>query len=164
MAIIVEDGSIVSNANSYVTEAELTQYASDRGITITGDTEQLLIKSMDYIESLSYIGVKFTIDQPLQWPRADVVIDGYYFNSDAIPKELKKGQMETALSVDAGVDPLAPVTRGKKSVSVGAVSVTYDDVSESGSTTLVRSISSSLQKLLKGGSGTSGSSFIVDRG
>jgi len=33
MAIIVEDGTIVANSNSYVTAAELKSYAVERGIT-----------------------------------------------------------------------------------------------------------------------------------
>ena len=77
--IIVEDGSVVAGANSYVTEAELTTYAADRGITLTAATDVLLIKAMDYIESLSFIGTKFSEGQSLQWPRSNVYIDGFWF-------------------------------------------------------------------------------------
>lgn len=159
MAIVVEDGSIVTGANSYVTEAELTSYAAARGITIEGDEEELLIKSMDYIESLSFIGIKNLQDQPLQWPRTDVVIDGYIVRSDTIPNELKKGQIETALSIDSGEDPLANVPRLKSSVTVGDLSVTYEKGGSA--TTVVRKISASLAKLV---TSLGGSSFVVNRG
>lgn len=158
MAIVVEDGTIVANANSYVSEATLTAYATARGITLTGDLEELLIKAMDYIESLDFIGVKYTRDQGLQWPRADVVIDYYYRDVDYIPTELTKGLMETAISIDGGEDPLSDIARQKKSVSVGEISVEYET---SSSTTTVRKINSSLAKIVKGGFG---STFSVSKG
>lgn len=159
MAIVVEDGTIVAGANSYVTEAELTTYATARGITIAGDTEELLIKAMDYIESLAYKGIKFTQDQPLQWPRANVVVDGYLIATDEIPQELKNGEMETAISIDEGEDPLADIPRVKSKTTVGPISVEYKD--GSGSTTLVRRINAQLRKLLRSAGGVA---FPVSRG
>ena len=43
-SIIVEDGSLVTGANSYISEADLTTYATDRGIVITGTNSILIIK------------------------------------------------------------------------------------------------------------------------
>jgi hypothetical protein len=160
MTIIVEDGTIVTGANSYVSEAELTAYATARGLTLSTDGEQLLIRGMDYIEAQSYKGTKFTKDQPLQWPRAGVYVDDYLVDADEIPTELKNGLMESALAIDNGQDPLADIARTTKSETVGSLSVTYAD--NASSTTIVRKISSSLRKLLGGGSG--GSQFNVGRG
>ena len=160
MAIVKEDGSIVAGANSYVTEAELTAYATARGVTLTTDTEQLLIRAMDYIESLQFIGIKLTEDQPLQWPRSDVFIDGYLIDFDEIPTELKNGLMQVAMAIDNSQDPLADIPRLKKRVKVGEVEAEYVT---SQATTIVRKISSQLRKLLLGGS-SGGSSFIVSRG
>lgn len=157
MTIIVEDGSIVSNANSYVTIAELEAYATARGVTITS-AELQLTKSMDYIERLSFIGVKSTQDQSLQWPRYNVIIDGYYLDSNVIPNELKNAQIETAMSIFAGTDPLADIPRQKKSATVGAVSVEYQGTQ---STTIVRKINTALSKLLVSNNGIS---FPVMRG
>ena len=161
MAVIVEDGNIITGANSYVTEAEVVAYAAARGTTILlADAEQLIVKSMDYIESLAFIGIKSTEAQPLQWPRYNATVDGYLIDSDEIPSELTKGQLETILAINAGNDPLTTVDRLKESVSVGSLSVTY----VSGSTTnTVKSINSALKKLLASGGG-SGISFTVKRG
>lgn len=159
MALIIENGTIVTEANSYVTTLELTAYATARGITISDDEEQLLIRAMDYIESLAYQGVKSNSEQSLQWPRYDVVIDDYLVSSDTIPNELKKGQIEVALAIDNGQDPQADIARLKSSVKVGEIAVTYE---ASQATTLVRKISNSLYKLLA--SGLSGGSFTVLRG
>lgn len=156
--IVVEDGTKVAGANSYVTEAELVAYATARGVTLTGDTEELLIKAMDYVESLEYVGVKLLYTQPLQWPRADVVLDGWYQDIDTIPSELKNGLMQVAISIDNGEDPLQDIPRRQSSVSVGSISVTYEPGSSA--TTAVPKITSQLRKLLK----SSGSSFVVLRG
>ena len=52
MALIIEDGSIVEDANSFTTDAEFVAYADARGYTLP-DTEsvrdQLQIKAMDYL-------------------------------------------------------------------------------------------------------------------
>lgn len=160
MTVTVETGAIVSGANSYVTEAGLVAYAAARGVTIAlVDAEELIVKSMDYIESLAFKGVKLTQNQPLQWPRADVYVDDYLISVDDIPSDLTKGQYEVCLAINNGEDPLADVARAQQSVKVGSLSVTY--ASGSSSTTTVRKISSALRKLLVNGG--SGSSFTVKR-
>jgi len=47
--IIVEDGSGLTTSNSYVTEAEVSTWATDRGITLTDTVAVLIIKGMDYL-------------------------------------------------------------------------------------------------------------------
>lgn len=159
MAIVIEDGSIVSTANSYVTTAELATYAADRGVTVTGTASVLLLNAMDYIESCSFIGTKKTSTQPLQWPRYEVYIDGWYFPSDDIPNELKNGQMAVALAIDAGNGPLIDLPSAVKQETVGEISVTYQDGASS--VPIVRTINAALKKLLKGGSGSN--TFVVSK-
>ena len=159
MTIIVEDGTIVDNANSYVSELDLIAYALVRGVIIASeDAEELLIKSMDYVESLGFKGIKIRQDQSLQWPRASVVIDSYLTGTDEIPDELVKGLNETALSIQNGEDPLADIARLQKGVSVGSISVEYQTGS---SVTVVRKVNSALRKLLVNAPG--GISFEVKR-
>ncbi len=149
--IVIEDGSNVAGANSYITEAELATYALDRGVTIAAaDTKVLLIESIDYLESLNYKGFKRFTDQVLQWPRLDVIVDDLLLDSDVIPTLLKDGQAEVALAIDSGESPLANIARVKQSVGVGkgAVSVTYANNSQD--TTIVRKINAKLQKLIVG--------------
>lgn len=157
--IIVEDGTIVAGANSYITEIELDTYAADRGVTVVGTKAQLLISAMDYIESLSYQGQIIQYTQPLQWPRGGVVIDGYSVPITTIPQLLKDALAETALAIDAGNSPIGDVERVKDQVTVGTISVTYSK--SAASTTIVRKISTKLKKLLS--AGNTGFSFEVDR-
>ena len=152
--IIIEDGTVVPGANSYVTEAELTTYAADRGITLTAATDVLLIKAMDYIESLAFIGDKHKESQPLQWPRDEVYIDRYYIERETIPKELKNGVYTAALAIDAELDPLRIIERATKREKVDVIEVEYMD--SAASQTIVRTISAALYKILRlGGHGSS---------
>jgi len=151
MAIVAEDGSLVTGANSYVTEAELAAYNSARNITLSGTytAEQLLIMAMDYIESLSYKGLKVNSTQALQWPRVDVYIDGYYFESDEIPNQLKNGLMQAAVAIDAGNSPQQVAPRKTIREKVGELEVEY--ATGSSSVAIDTKIKSFLYKLLAGG-------------
>lgn len=109
MALIIEDGSIVANANSYVNLATARAYATARGADLpTDDTaaEILLIKAMDYLESkrAEYQGRKTSTTQSLQWPRYGVRIDGISFSSSAIPSELTSAQIQLSMEANTGTD------------------------------------------------------------
>lgn len=106
MTITVEDGTVVSGANSYVTVAELEAYAEIRGNSITLDKEIVLIKAMDWIEAQLYKGDKLLCDQVLEWPRVNVILRPCcYVESNEIPTALKQFQMSVALGISEGFDP-----------------------------------------------------------
>ena len=123
--IVQETGSGSASANSYVTEAELTTYATDRGITISGTNAVLIIQSMDFLEAKSFKGNKYTETQALQFPRSNLTIDGWFIDVDEIPTLLKEAQMEIALSIDGGTNPLDNLTRETKREKVGDLEVEY---------------------------------------
>lgn len=162
MAIVVEDGSIVSGANSYATEAELQAYADARGITVAGQTDEDLLKAMDYLETQPFIGRKSTQAQPLQWPRTGVIIDGYSYEASNLPAELKEALLVIAISIDQGLDPLAnlapPVKR--KRVKAGSVESETEYQDGAASRALSVSIGRALKKLIRSG----GSQLSVMRG
>lgn len=149
--IVVEDGTVVSGANSYVTEAELTAFIADRGKSLTGTTAVLLIQAMDFIEAQNFIGVKSEEDQPLQWPRDWVQIDGYYLDDGTIPKELKNAQLATALAIDEGNGPLEDIPRSVRREKVDVIEVEYMD--NAASQVINRKIQAALRKLLRAGGG-----------
>ncbi len=151
MTLTVETGAIVTNANSYVSTTDFTAYATARGVTLTSGAETLLVQAMDYIESLSYIGMKSTATQPLQWPRTNVYIDGYLFADDDIPQELINAQMQVAMAIDVGNGPLVTVARSTKRERVGELEVEY--MAGASSTPIVRSINAMLWKILANGFG-----------
>jgi len=111
MTLIIEDGSQVPNANSYVTDAEYTAYAALRGLTVGVDAptrEIELLLSMDFIESHRSIfkGLRVSKDQSLQWPRSAVWVDSFPVNADEIPDELKNAQIEAGIAVAGKIELL----------------------------------------------------------
>lgn len=148
MALVQEDGSVVSGANTYVTLAEYKAWADDRGITYGTDaavTEQIY-RAMDYIESLNFIGEKANENQPMQWPRLGAIVDGYEVDGTEIPAQLKLAVYE-AIKVDAdGNSELGDLERRTISESVGDISVTY--ASNSSSRTTTPALNFALRKLV----------------
>jgi hypothetical protein len=97
--LIVEDGTGVENANTYVDLAYLQSYADNRGLTLPtqqADKEIYLLRAMDYLESRrgDFQGLKAVEGQLLQWPRKDVHVDCQDLAVDSIPEELKKAQCQ----------------------------------------------------------------------
>lgn len=114
--LIVEDGSVVTGANTYVSLDYVEAYCSDRGLTswtaatATSAKREAIFRAMDYIESQPFKGVKTDYDNPCQFPRfglyLDVVtytktinnyqIDTYVLDDDEIPENLKRAQAQAA--------------------------------------------------------------------
>lgn len=151
MALEIEDGTGKTNSVSYATAAELTTYATARGITLTAadDTakEQLLVRAMDYLESQAFIGDKYTKEQALQWPRTGAALDGYYIDNDEIPLLLKEAQIENAIGIDGGVNPLANVSRETRREKVGDIEVEYSPTAFS--QTYLKAAETKVSKLIK---------------
>lgn len=127
MALTVEDGSIVTGADSYISVADFTTYYTARGYTLTGDEEEMLLRAMLYVEQLSFKGQKQTKAQPLQWPRYYVTIDGFDINTNEIPQQLIDLQCEVALAIDGGDDPLGTIGRSVKREKVDVIEREYMD-------------------------------------
>lgn len=149
MAIIIEDGSIVAGANSYASESQLSDYADVRGISLLISQDELLIRAMDFIEQLDYVGSRLTKDQPLQWPRDNVFIDGFPYSKSEIPPQLIKAQLAVAISINAGVDPLSTIERATKKEKLDVLEVEYQD--NASATPVIRAVNAAIRKIVKGG-------------
>lgn len=137
---------------SYSTEAELTAYATARGVTITGDPAVLLQKANDYIELQTYKGSRTDTTQTTAWPRYGVYVDGILQDIDTVPQGIKNAEMITALIYDAGGDPVADREPRVTSETIfGAVAVTYG---ETGATpTVYNKLNMTLAPYLSSGAG-----------
>ena len=133
MTITVEDGSGVTNSDSYVSRADYITYALTVGVTIASnsDADVQLVKAQEYIaqHEANLIGYKVERDQSISYPRYDVFIEGYSWDYDEIPRQLILCQMAYALDINAGedlynrdVNPSQVVTKEKID---GAVEVEY---------------------------------------
>lgn len=118
MALIVEDGSGVVVAESFIDVAYFRSYHGARGTDVTGFTdeviEQLCRKSYDYI--VAVYGQRL-ICLPFPWKINYVV--------QPVPTALKQSQAELAL-ISKTVPLMPMVKRGKKKVKVGPLEVEYD--------------------------------------
>jgi len=133
MALVIEDGSVVTGANSYVTLAEFKAWADSRDISYNADDNVLeaqILRAMDYIERLYFIGNKANENQPLQWPRTEALIDGYYADATEIPKEVKIAVYEATVVEAAGYSELEIQSRKTLRERVGDIEVQYADNSE----------------------------------
>ena len=156
MTLIIEDGSIVANANSYVTVAEYQAWADARFTAgrstapLCGeDVEALIFRAMDYFEAQSFIGTKVSSTQSLQWPRNSVYIDTYYQSNLSIPKEVKNSIYELSYGEETGNSELSVVDRKVKREKVSSIEVEYAD--NSSSTSTVVAVPTAMKKLLTAG-------------
>jgi len=138
MALIVEDGSKVAGAESYVSVVDASAYHTARGnaawAALASDTvrEQALRRATDYMKQayrLVWKGFRVSSSQALDWPRANVMIeDGPYRNLvsvSIVPQEVIDACASLALMASAA--DLAPnLEQLTLSEAVGPLSVSYD--------------------------------------
>jgi hypothetical protein len=115
MPLIVEDGTGVDDADSYVSVAELESYIEARHPSFTInyiEVEAALRRATAYIDLTYYgkwIGQPFYVDQSLLWPRA---VSSYYAwlyeIPGGIPKLLKDATCEAAMREMTSPNSLLP--------------------------------------------------------
>jgi len=103
MAFLVETGTGITDANSYISVEEADNYFTDinpQEIWFTKNTQQrerVLMNGTQFIDNqYSYIGTKASETQGLQWPREDA-IDNNGYEVTGVPKNIKQATCEAAL-------------------------------------------------------------------
>lgn len=139
MAIIVEDGTIVAGANSYLSVADviayfdLVGYSAYEALSPTLLQEQILYRAMLYIENKfrnRWKGERVSSEQTLAFPRKYVVVDGITIATNVIPQQLKNAVCEAVKIETAEAFALFPeLDRGGeiKSELVGPIQTVYMD-------------------------------------
>lgn len=156
MTIIVEDGSIVANANSYITVSGVDEYCYKMGYgewdtTTSGVKEQTLLKAMRYIDGLRWKGIKYTQDQYTSWPRSDVYdIDDRLVPYTSIPVKVVEAVCEACMlslpTSDFNLEPTISKDDYKTSEAVASViSNTYIVTNDT-----IRSKSTIIESKLRG--------------
>jgi hypothetical protein len=134
MTFAVEDGSIVEDANSYVTIAFADSYHLDRGNASWTGTDAVkqaaLIRATDYIEQKyagRWKGSRYDEDQALEWPRADICD----VDEDVIPARLMQAVCIAALEgLSTDLNPV--LDRAVKREKVDVIEVEYMDTAKAG--------------------------------
>ncbi len=136
MALVLEDGTGLANANSYASEATLGTYADDRGLTLaSGDAEAALIRASQWLDSTyrsRFQGYRVRERaQALEWPRFSVYdASGFLVDSDSVPVEIVSATCEAAIRELTEAGSLAPdLDRGGqiKELGAGSVRIVYGD-------------------------------------
>jgi hypothetical protein len=137
MSLVVEDGSVVSGANTYVSLQNFKDWATLRNLTYGNDASvtQSIYRAMDFFERQTFIGFKANEDQPLQWPRTEAMIDGYYADATEIPNDVKLSLYEAIFVQESGNSHLNTEDRKTLREKVGDIEVTYANNSENRVTT-----------------------------
>lgn len=110
--LIVEDGSVVADANSYVTLAFAASYHTLRANEAWGDAGEdervaALIKATDYIDTRwRFVGSRTDEAQTLEWPRDDATDINGFDQEDNVPTVVQQTVAEYALR--ALTAPLLP--------------------------------------------------------
>jgi hypothetical protein len=164
MALVIEDGSLVSGATSYVSVAEVRAYAAARASNLPasgspGDAaiEAACIVAIDFLESFrgEFQGKKVeAATQALQWPRTGATLDGAEIPSTIIPKILKDAQCQLAIESVNGLD-LMPTGDGREVIrkKIDVLETEYRPGSGGAAQPVLTRVRALLQPLLKIGFG-----------
>lgn len=106
MALIVEDGTGLATADSYVSEADATAYFADRGSPTawtgasSANREAALRYATAWLDGrYRWVGAVVRSTQALRWPRCSAEDDeGRLLASNTVPQRVKDATCEAALS------------------------------------------------------------------
>ena len=105
MALVVEDGSGKSNANTYISQSDATTYFTNHddptawsGLSSSLKDAALLYATVTLDGMWDFIGTVTTSTQALAWPRDGVWDEeGRNLAADTVPQRIKDAECELAL-------------------------------------------------------------------
>jgi len=169
MALIVETGAVVADADSYISLADARTLAAKYGWTLPTDDDEAEIALRNGAEYVGLFepemkGSRVSADQTMSYPRKYVSIFGFDQSETLIPMRLMMAQVVAASEIGAGLDARAS-SDGRVVASeqvTGAVAVAYFDNGSTGAITKITKCYDQLKPLLTGTN--NGVTFNVTRG
>jgi hypothetical protein len=132
VALIVEDGSGVASADTYISLNDADTYHENRNnvtwAALSDDAKegQLRLAAQMLDSEWRWKGVRVTATQARIWPRAGVTDnDDIYFAEDSVPTTVVEAQAELAVKLDY-TQNIAQPSRLKR-VKAGSVEVEYEN-------------------------------------
>lgn len=119
VTLTVEDGTVVANSNSFVTETQIRDYFIARGVTMNqppsdADLDSIAvlgIKAADYLNILPWKGELVDPQvQTMSWPRKNLGVTPS-FPENAVPLQVVQAQLMLALLANSGL-VLIPASAG----------------------------------------------------
>lgn len=130
MALIVEDGTSLVDADSFVSVVEVRAFALGRGVTLSADDtvlEALIRGAHDYILEREdrFVGNRTSSLQALPFPRKCAYLYGEELDDDAIPQPLKNAVC--LLVMESVSTDIMPTFEGRVAIqeTVGPVATKY---------------------------------------
>lgn len=175
MALVVETGTGASNAESYVSVAEITTYMTAFNKTPSGwaalavavqeSHARLATQYLDARYEGQWQGRRRLETQALAWPRDGVVDrDGFSVDYDSLPAKLKQATIEAAIRSAAGTsllgDLAAEGSLKERSVKIGPLEETLVYANPSDQLPVFPLIDNLLRSYLDGAGSGSGSSVV----
>ena len=171
MSLITEDGTGLSNAESYTSVAEALAYHAKRGNDLwatmtTTQQEQALVRATDYMLQeyrMRWLGRRVLTTQTLDWPRVGVVIEDFNGSQSfgnmgsyglfqvsyiIVPIEVKNACAVLALKAAAG-ELASDLEQKVTEEIIGPITTKYDDYSPA--FTRYRSVDNMLRAYLTSG-------------
>lgn len=172
--LVIEDGSIVADANSYVTYDYVDEYHELRGNSAWAagsvlDKQYAIIRATQAIDSMykeKWLGQQTEYGtQELEWPRQDVEVNGIELDDDLIPKNLKKAVADAALKELLSPNSLMPdLERGGEIKRVKADTVEVEYMQGANSSTVYTAFDGLLADLISGSSSSGVGAYDVSLG
>lgn len=140
MALIIEDGTEVVGANTFVDVADYVGYWDDRFDETASDKTSQAKISASLIKATAYMGYTFrdrwkgarvTSTQDLDWPRKNVFLEDtgvkVEIDNATIPQEVKDAELELAKIAVDDLDLAPALDRGGQleSFKVGPLEIKY---------------------------------------
>ena len=171
MALIVEDGSVVAGADSFISLADARTMAANYGWSLPVDdteAERALRNGAQYVDlqEARFGGSRVSASQTRSWPRTGASNSyGFDIDDDVVPTQAQCGQVAAAAEYGAGTDVRAS-TDGKMVQSEEVVGAVKQSFFNNGKTDLTVAITRALDclKPLMISSGGSLLNFRVGRG
>jgi len=120
MALVVETGAgTTAGAEAYVSVADYLAYLTKMNYVPLASnvprTEAAIRKATQYIDGKylkRFKGERAVLDQPLEWPRQNVLIGNTWVVYTTLPRNLISATCELAFLVESGIDLTPTLERG----------------------------------------------------
>jgi hypothetical protein len=141
MTIVVEDGTGLTNANSYCSLVDANTYNlgnvyySDYWDALDDDVrENHLIKASEYLDIyVDWFGTRVYETSGLRWPRSGVIdLDGNAIDDGIIPVNLAKATAEMAYFLSKEDRFAEPDTKGISQLKVDVIELVFDKTDRKG--------------------------------
>lgn len=133
MTLVIENGSGVAGANSYVSVNDASVFFSARELSIPSAGH--LLQAADFIENLSFAGSTTHDTQIMSFPRTGIFdLNKRPYTENAVPRAVINAQLWLSNYIRDGFSPSAVATQAIKKEKVDSLEVEFFGAGETSNT------------------------------